>query len=225
MWISEVFESIQGEGRWLGTPSTFVRTSGCNLRCTFCDTPYTSWRPAGDERSLDSLLEEVEQHTAPHLVLTGGEPLLTPESVALTRAFRERGRVITVETAGTVFREVAADLISLSPKLSNSTPRGSAWEARHEQRRHRPDVIRQLISAYDYQFKFVVAAPEDVDEIEQYLDEFPEVRAEHVYLMPEGVDAAVLKERMEWLRPLAESRGWRVSPRLHIELFGNRRGV
>ena len=102
MWISEVFHSIQGEGKFVGVESAFLRTSGCNLRCVFCDTPYTSWNPTGDERTLDSLLDEVTSFGAKHVVITGGEPLLVPDIVPLTQQLKANDHIITIETAGTV---------------------------------------------------------------------------------------------------------------------------
>lgn len=225
MWISEVFHSVQGEGRYTGVPSSFLRTSGCNLRCWFCDTPYTSWTPEGDERSLESLLTEIESFECEHVVITGGEPLLVPEMVPLTQQLRERNHFITFETAGTVFRDVDADLMSISPKLANSTPRGTLWESRHESRRHRPAVIQQLIERYDYQIKFVIDDAKDLVEVERWLDEFPEVESADVYLMPQGTELEQLLAKTEWLTNEAERRGFHVSPRKHIELFGNTRGT
>lgn len=225
MWISEVFSSVQGEGRYAGVPSGFIRTSGCNLRCRFCDTPYTSWSPEGSERSLESLIAQVRRFDCAHVVLTGGEPMLVPDLVPLSQELRILGLVVTVETAGTVMQEVAANLMSISPKLSNSIPIGTNWEQRHRDRQHRPEVIKRLTSAYDYQFKFVVADAADVDEVEAYLEQFPEVSPERIYLMPEGTDREVIASRMAWLEQAAGKRGWQVSPRLHIELFGNARGT
>ncbi|SFI18235.1 7-carboxy-7-deazaguanine synthase QueE [Planctomicrobium piriforme] len=225
MWISEVFESVQGEGRYVGVPSGFIRTSGCNLRCVFCDTPYTSWQPEGREQSLEQLLEQTGAMTCGHMVLTGGEPLLTPEIVPLSRELKDRGFVITIETAGTVFRPATADLMSISPKLTNSTPTGTNWEERHDARRHRPDVIRRLTTEYDYQLKFVIDRIEDLAEVDAYLAEFEHVVPEKVYLMPQGTDLVVLQPKMAWLQTEADRRGWQVTPRLHIELFGNSRGT
>src|ERR1700722_487273 len=122
--ISEVFHSIQGEGALVGVPSVFIRTSGCNLRCSWCDTPYTSWQPEGNELALEQILDEVKAHPARHVVVTGGEPMILPDIVPLTERLRALGLHITVETAGTVFRPVACDLMSISPKLSNSSPEG-----------------------------------------------------------------------------------------------------
>jgi 7-carboxy-7-deazaguanine synthase len=223
--ISEVFHSVQGEGRFVGTPSLFIRTSGCNLRCWFCDTPYTSWQPEGEPRSVELLTAEARRFDSEHVVITGGEPLLVAEVATLTRELRALGRFITIETAGTVWLPVDCQLMSISPKLSNSTPVGDAWAARHDQRRHRPDVIRRLIGSYPYQLKFVVDRPGDLADVECWLREFSEVAAENIYLMPQGTDVAALRAKLDWLRPEAEQRGWQVTPRLHVELFGNTRGT
>src|SRR3954467_9889129 len=118
--IAELFYSIQGEGGLVGVPSVFIRTSGCNLRCSWCDTPYTSWQPEGTDLELDQILDEVAAHPARHVVVTGGEPMIAPDIIPLTARLRERGMHITIETAGTVFMPVSCDLMSISPKLANS---------------------------------------------------------------------------------------------------------
>ena len=123
MRIAELFHSIQGEGSLVGVPSFFIRTSGCNLRCAWCDTPYASWQPEGAELSLGQILDEVKAHPAKHVVVTGGEPMIAPEIVPLTNRLRDLGLHITIETAGTVFHPVACDLMSISPKLKNPRPR------------------------------------------------------------------------------------------------------
>src|SRR5277367_1820812 len=82
--IAEIFHSIQGEGSLVGVPSVFVRTSGCNLRCAWCDTPYTSWQPEGEERSVNSIVDEVNSYGASHVVITGGEPMIAPQIEELT---------------------------------------------------------------------------------------------------------------------------------------------
>jgi len=119
--ISEIFYSIQGEGRLIGTPSVFIRTSGCNLRCVWCDTPYTSWTPEGEDWTIKEVLREVRKHPARHIVITGGEPLLAAEIQELAAALKRAGAHITIETAATIFKPVACDLVSLSPKIANST--------------------------------------------------------------------------------------------------------
>lgn len=226
MWIAEVFASIQGEGQFTGVPSAFVRTSGCNLRCWFCDTPETSWRPRGEHREWQDVAREVAGLECPHVVVTGGEPMLQPGVVPLTRELRERGYVVTIETAGTVDAAVEADLMSISPKLGNSTPRDDlTWANRHDARRDAPQVIERWIGEFDYQLKFVVDRPRDVDEVEAYLGRFAAVEPERVWLMPQGVTSEEIAERAGWIREAADSRGWRVSPRLQIELWGNRPGT
>src|ERR1700761_919619 len=153
--IAELFYSLQGEGSLVGVPSFFIRTSGCNLRCVWCDTPYTSWNPVGEEMSVDTIVAEALRHPARHAVVTGGEPMIAPEVVQLTERLRAAGMHITIETAGTVIKPVACDLMSISPKLANSTPEGP-FAGQHERLRYQPDVLRRLTNAYDYQLKFVV---------------------------------------------------------------------
>ncbi len=223
MKIAEIFYSVQGEGVLVGVPSVFVRTSGCNLRCRWCDTPYTSWEPEGREMSREEIVETAAGYGARHVVVTGGEPVLAAGIVPLTEALRERGMHITVETAGTVFAPVACDLMSISPKLSNSTPEGE-WARRHEERRIQPEVLRRLMAAYDYQLKFVIARPEDVEEVRELVERLAAAR-ERVVLMPEGTDAAALRERGAWLVEICKREGFRFTPRLHVELWGHCRGV
>ncbi len=228
MRICEIYKSVQGEGLLTGTASVFVRTTGCNLRCGFCDTPFTSWEPEGRDQTLDQIMAECLALDCQHLVLTGGEPMLPAETVPLTRRLAAEGIHITIETAGTIDRPVECDLMSISPKLSNSTPaaqRAGPWTGRHEALRHQPAVIRRLICDYDYQIKFVVDRPDDCAEIEQWLKEFPDIPADRVLLMPQGIDVVQLQQRARWLRPLCERRGFRYCPRMHIEWFGNRRGT
>ena len=226
MRIAEVFQSIQGEGEFSETPSVFVRTTGCNLRCWFCDTPYTSWQPEGTRRDWREVLDDVLRIDCSHVVLTGGEPMLQPAIVPLSQALREVGRFVTIETAGTVFRPVAADLMSISPKLSNSAPgEAGRWRIRHERDRQRLDVIAQLIEQFNHQLKFVIDERRDLDEVVEYLRLLPQVAADRVWLMPQGVTADELATRTIWLAPAAAQLGYRLSPRRHIELFGHTRGT
>lgn len=224
MKIAEIFYSVQGEGALVGVPSVFVRTSGCNLRCVWCDTPYTSWSPEGDERSLDSIVDEVNQYRAAHVVITGGEPMIAPGIEELTHRLRQH---ITIETAGTVDMDVRCDLMSISPKLSNSTPRerdGGRWAAQHERLRYQPEVLRRLMEKYPYQLKFVIADPSDLAEVLPILDEIGADRS-RVILMPEGTGPATLADRGRWLVEICKQEGFRFSPRLHVDLWGNQRGV
>ncbi len=223
MKIAELFYSLQGEGSLVGVPSVFIRTSGCNLRCAWCDTPYTSWEPEGVELPLERILDEVKAHPAHHVVVTGGEPMIAPEIVPLTERLRAAGLHITIETAGTVFQPVACDLMSISPKLSNSTPEGR-WAAQHDRVRIQPEVLRRLLQRYDYQLKFVIQRGEDMKEV-RALAAALGAEPGRVILMAEGTDRDVLHERSLWLAEICREEGFRLSPRLHVDLWGSRRGT
>ncbi len=227
MKIAEIFYSIQGEGSLVGTPATFVRTSGCNLRCVWCDTPYTSWEPEGEEVAIEEILARVARFRSHYTVVTGGEPMIAPGIVPLTEALRQMGQHVTVETAGTVFAPVDCHLMSISPKLGNSTPLardGGRWAAQHDRLRIQPSVLRRLMAAYHYQLKFVVEQEEDIAEIRDLVTQL-RANPQQVILMPEGVDADLLRERALWLVEACKQEGYRYSPRLQVELYGNRRGV
>lgn len=227
MKISEIFYSVQGEGILSGVPSVFIRTSGCNLRCTWCDTPYTSWNPEGGDVTLEQILAEVMKVTTGHIVVTGGEPMIAPQIVELTKLLRTHDQHITMETAGTVYVEVECDLMSISPKLRNSTPLtrdGGRWAAQHERTRLNYDVLKHLVRSYPHQMKFVVSAPEDMTEIRSIVRETG-VQPEKVLLMPEGTDRDTLHERGLWIVELCKQTGYRYCPRLHVELWGAKRGV
>lgn len=227
--IAEVFSSVQGEGIWAGVPSVFVRVSGCNLRCVWCDTPYASWSPEGPVRAVEEIVAEVSGAGIAHVVVTGGEPMLFDGVEPLLFGLKDRGHTLTVETAGTVFRQLPVDLMSISPKLANSRPGAeSGWADRHEAARSDRGPLRRLMEEYDFQLKFVVDPDGgwgDLLEIEALLTELPPVRPDRVLLMPEGRDATVLNRRMRALVPEAMARGWRLCPRMQIDLFGDTKGT
>ncbi len=349
MRIAEIFRSLQGEGRLTGADSVFVRASGCNLRCGFCDTPYASWSPEGEDLSVDEILDRINvilseaknlpghqpaavsidriqgsefrvqdsefkiQHsplsalnsspahcplpaahcplsitsdchppssfilhpssldpspcattnfrsvpglsssemsdiahrplpaahcplsTAPslqsppskHIVLTGGEPMLFAELIPLSTALHNAGWHITIETSGTLYLPVACDLMSISPKLSNSTPPlkpDPRWTHRHDANRNQPQVVNRLIAEYDYQIKFVIDTPADCDEAESYLTAMPQIDRARVMLMPQGTDPAELAAKSQWLEPYCTQHNLLFCPRRHIEWFGPGRG-
>ena len=228
MRVAEVYQSVQGEGRLTGTPSAFVRTSGCNLRCRYCDTPYASWQPEGDDFSADEILAQLAALDERHVVLTGGEPMLLAELIPLCAGLRAQGRHITIETAGTLYLPVVCDLMSISPKLSNSTPTIDAaghWAQRHEKDRLAPDVVRRLVSEFDYQLKFVIDTPADCLEVADFLAEIPQVERRRVLLMPQGVEAGALARTAQWLEPYCGEHGFEFCPRRQIEWFGLTRGT
>ena len=228
MRISEIFYSIQGEGRLAGIPSLFIRTSGCNLRCVWCDTPYTSWRPEGSSWPIAKILGALEAHPAHHVVITGGEPFLAPDIEELSSELERQGKHITIETAATIFKPVACNLISMSPKLANSTPwkRAKGKFARsHEEQRLNFPVIQKYLDGYDYQMKFVVNQAEDFDEIRLVLEKLKNVDPTRVLIMAQGTTKQQLSEKARWIVELCKRSGFAFTPRLHIELFGNRRGT
>jgi 7-carboxy-7-deazaguanine synthase len=224
MRIAEIFYSIQGEGRLVGTPSVFIRTSGCNLRCVWCDTPYTSWEPEGEDRNLDEIMSEAKRHPAKHAVVTGGEPLLAHEIEELTHRLKRGNFHITIETAATIFKPVSCDLMSLSPKLANSTPEG-AFARMHEEHRLNVPVIQQFIDGYEYQLKFVADKKTDLVEIEDILSKLENVDRARVLVMPQGRTKEELRERASWIVEMCKEHGFSYTPRLQIELWGNRRGT
>lgn len=226
--ISEIFYSIQGEGRLLGVPSVFIRTSGCNLRCRWCDTPYTSWRPEGSSWSVEKILREAARYPLRHVVITGGEPLLAPEIAELSRQLKKRGAHVTIETAATVFKRFDCDLISLSPKLANSTPWKKArgkFAAMHERRRLNLPAIQKFLDAHDYQLKFVVEERQDFAEIGGIVSQLNNVDPARVLIMAQGTTGRELGRKAKWIVELCKRYGYSYTPRLHIQLFGNRRGT
>lgn len=243
--ISETFVSVQGEGKLAGVPSFFVRLSGCNLRCRWCDTPYASWAPDGSPLSIERIAAAARASGVRHAVITGGEPMMFPRVVDLAAALTSPGPVqpgmhITIETAGTVIpeagnRALACDLMSISPKLASSTPHGDprdptgAWAARHEERRINLPVLQALLDRYPsprHQLKFVVCEPikSDLAEIEALLARLRGWRPDDVLLMPEGVRSPS-PEHKAAVAAACVQRGWRYCGRLHIEIFGNERGT
>jgi 7-carboxy-7-deazaguanine synthase len=229
MKVAEIFYSIQGEGKLAGVPSVFVRASGCNLRCTWCDTPYASWELEGDELGVKEIVGRMKEHPARHVVLTGGEPMIMPDIAPLSQRLRADGYHVTIETAATVYKPVAVDLASLSPKLSNSTPYerdGGRFARAHDEHRLNLPVIQQFIDASpEFQLKFVVSDERDLTEIDSLLGELRGWHPSDVLLMPEGIDADTLASRAGWISDICKKTGYRFCPRLHIALYGNRRGT
>jgi len=231
--IAEIYASLQGEGLLAGTPSTFVRTSGCNLRCTWCDTPFTSWEPTGAEQTVASIEAEVLSLARQHVVVTGGEPLLCDDVVELCRRLRSCGLHVTIETAGTVFLAAPADLMSISPKLSSSAPPSDTpgnWRARHEEARRRDDVLLALMASGPYQLKFVIDSEADIAEALDWIESLERHEAEsvdrdRVLFMPQGRTSDELARTTAWLAGECLRLGVRLAPRHHIAWFGNTRGT
>ena len=177
--------------------------------------------------TLEEIIAAVEKYPCDHVVLTGGEPMIAPQVVALTELFHDKAVHITIETAGTVHHNLKCDLMSISPKLKNSTPverNGGGWAVMHERTRFQPETLKKLTADYDYQLKFVLSSPEDLYEVRR-MQEAIGAPAHKVLLMPEGVTREVVAQRGLWLAELCKENGYRYSPRLHIDIWGDKRGV
>lgn len=230
--INELFYSLQGEGTLAGMPSVFIRTSGCNLRCWFCDSYHTSWEPTHAWLDLDTIVDRVTDYEqADHVVVTGGEPLIHDEVVDLVDQLSAVGYHTTVETNGTIYRDTSIDLASISPKLASSTPTpemdpqsDGGWEDRHEERRIDMDALCSLVETYESQLKFVVTGPDDMPEIKELIERLrsaanTEIRDRDVLLMPEGMTTDRLADTREIAADLALEHGYRYTPRLHVNLW------
>ena len=177
--------------------------------------------------TVAQIVSQCQSYPARHVVVTGGEPMIAPGVRDLTGELREAGLHVTIETAGTIATPVSCDLMSISPKLANSIPvarDGGRWAAQHDRLRYQPAVLKNLISTYEYQLKFVVSAESDLEEIDRICREISADR-QKVVLMPEGTSRSVVAERSLWLVDLCKAEGFRFSPRLHIDLWGDKRGV
>ncbi|HEY7654193.1 MAG TPA: 7-carboxy-7-deazaguanine synthase QueE [Methylomirabilota bacterium] len=216
--IAETFYSIQGEGATAGVPAVFVRLQGCSVGCQWCDTKY-SWDPhAGREIGLPALLEEVATFPCRRVVITGGEPLESPLFAPLSAALAERRYTVEVETSGTLEPPTDSDggiQWNVSVKLAGS---GVA-----EEKRINEAAIRAFL-ARDAWWKFVVSAPGEIGEVIRLAERFALPR-ERVLLQPEGLRAEELTARAGWLVEACKAHRFRFSPRLHILIWGARRGV
>jgi len=235
--INELFYSLQGEGVLAGVPTVFVRTSGCNLRCWFCDSYHTSWEPTHAWRDIESVVDEIQSHDAEHVVLTGGEPLLHEDSVQILDELNKNGYHVTVETNGTIYRDAPIDLVSISPKLASSTPTSEKdpqgdgeWASRHEENRIDIEVLTSLVENYEFQLKFVVTCRDDLAEIEGLLERVrtattTTIADSDVLLMPEGMTREQLDEKRNRVAELAMEFGYRYTPRLHVDLWNDEPGT
>lgn len=199
-----------------GTPSVFVRLAGCPLRCRWCDTKYAWDFEAGEDLEPADVVDRIRRWPCRFVVLTGGEPMVGPDMATragladLTHRLKALGKHITIETAGVLFvPDLACDLMSISPKPAGSNP----------------EVMRQLIRAYPFQFKFVIESPGDINDVQAVLNEIGPLEADRVMLMPQAATAAELHARSPIVAELCKQTGLRFGPRLHIQLWGSKRGV
>ena len=231
----EIFASLQGEGPSMGVPVAFVRLSRCNLACVWCDTPYT-WHFEGDERphrggvtferkanqvTLDEadVAARIAALGQKRLVITGGEPMLQGAQLAAMLDLLPDIEV-EIETNGTAKPparlDVRVDQFNVSPKLAHS---GNPAELALK-----PEMLDFWASEPRAFLKFVIGAPEHVDEVLNLVNKHM-IPKKNLFLMPEGIDSRTLRDREEWLAPICLAHGFRMSDRMHIHLFGDTRGT
>jgi 7-carboxy-7-deazaguanine synthase len=219
MKVSEIFYSVQGEGINAGKPAVFLRLAGCNLNCSFCDTKYANEYKAGVTMTIGELLVEIMKYPCKHVVITGGEPLLQAEEVSsLVGQLKLAGYYVEVETNGTIEPHNynlsnGVDLWNVSPKLSNSknVKKIVHYSYFNAPRRH----------AF---FKFVVSQKSDIYEIDALIEKYHLVQNK-IMLMPEGKTEDKMERNAKWIVEICKERNWRFTMRLHVWLWGKKRGV
>lgn len=241
--IIELITCIQGEGKYVGIPHILIRFTGCPLRCQFegslCDTLYSSWNAETGHYTLDDINTIVNANpTINHTMITGGSPTMHPKILKeVVSLLKHWGHFVTIETEGSHFVETEADFISLSPKLSNSTPKLGAEFAfknrgvvvsqrminNHEfMRKSYSNMMLMIKHHNDFQVKYVISTKQDITEVHQ-VNELLQIKNNKVYLMAEGIDSSDIKVRANWLIDECIYYGFNYTPRLHIDIFGNER--
>jgi organic radical activating enzyme len=222
----EIFHSLQGEGVNIGAPAVFLRLALCNLTCAWCDTKYTwDWRNFNYKNEVASLYagqirDAVLRFGCPHLIITGGEPMLQQKELApLVAELKDEGFYVEVETNGTIapIEEMARDIDqwNVSPKLETSGVQSGKREV--------PRVLETFRAMPRAYFKFVVVEPSDVEEVCRLRDRY-RLPSERIILLPEGTTPSTLQSRSQWVSEACVREGFRFSTRLHILLWGDERG-
>ena len=205
-----------------GLPSVFIRLAGCPLRCRWCDTKYAWDESAGQDYGIAEIIETIQKWPCRFVVITGGEPMTNPDLPQLAQALKVAGKHITIETAGIVFvSDLPCDLMSISPKLTNSTPEDPRLAARHEDSRLDVAVLRKLIENYNYQVKFVVDGEADLAEIQQMIETIAKVDLEKVMLMPQAATRNELLAKSPMVGAMCKCTRFAFSQRLQVLLWNN----
>lgn len=216
MVINEIFYSLQGEGLLAGTPSVFIRLAGCPLHCQWCDTKYASDPSAGDDLRIPQIIDNIKKWDCKFIVITGGEPMVNDQLPQLAAALKEQGKHITIETAGIAFIDnVACDLMSISPKTSNSGPKKIS------------DfffAVSKLIRHYSYQLKFVVDSADDLPEIQKVIASLEGADPSKVMLMPQARTRDELIAKSPMVAQLCKQTGFLFCHRLQILLYEGAKG-
>jgi 7-carboxy-7-deazaguanine synthase len=226
MRINEIFYSLQGEGFQAGVPSVFVRLAGCPLRCRWCDTKYAWSKEAGRQYNIADIVQAVRQWPCRFVVITGGEPMVNSDLPQLVRELKTAGKYITVETAGIAYiPDMPCDLMSISPKLSNSMPDDAKLAAIHKDSKLDLAVLEELIDNYNYQLKFVVDSVNDLTEIQDVLDKIGNIDTGKVMLMPQAATRDELLAKSPMIADMCKLVGFAFSQRLQVLLWNNERGM
>jgi 7-carboxy-7-deazaguanine synthase len=222
----EIFHSLQGEGHSIGTPTVFLRLALCNLTCVWCDTKYTwDWANFDPKTEIlpltsEDIEERILRYDCPHLVITGGEPMMQQDALApLALSLKGRGFYIEVETNGTLApnadMEQAVSQWNVSPKLANSGVDADKREI--------AESLTAFAASEKSYFKFVLSQPTDVDEVLTLVERYA-IQPQRVILMPQGTTRKAIEEGSQWVTDLCTKHGFRFSSRMHILLWGDKRG-
>lgn len=210
MQISEIFYSLQGEGISVGVPSIFIRLSGCHLRCSWCDSKFTWDMKSGTTMTTEEIIKEIKKYPCKHLVITGGEPLIQQSGLKeLLSALK--GYYVEMETSGSLKSQIDQYInhYNCSPKLSNS---------------HNKRINLEKFPPSKTYYKFVVDNEKDLQEIKDFIKQH-KLPKEHILLMPQGIKRSEINKRSKWLAEICKQENLRFSPRLHINIWGNKRKV
>ncbi len=226
MHISEIFYSLQGEGCLAGVPSVFVRIAGCPLRCRWCDTKYAWDQKAGQDYTIAEIVQTIQQWPCKFVVITGGEPMINSYLSKLVQELKTTDKHITIETAGIAYLpDLPCDLMSISPKLSNSEPTDPELATTHEDSRLDIAVLQELLDNYEYQLKFIVDSQEDLPEIQQTIEKIGGVNPEKVMLMPQAATREELLAKSPMVADICKQTGFAFCQRLQVLLWNNQRGT
>lgn len=224
--VNEIFYSIQGEGTLAGLPCIFIRLSGCPLRCKWCDTKYAWDIDSGRDYTIDEIVAEAQNVKTNFVVITGGEPMINENLSALCTALKQNKKHITIETAGINYLPaLPIDLMSISPKLSNSIPPQPKIASTHKHNYLNIPALQKLVKNYPCQLKFVIEAESDIDEIYSILKDIPPINPEKLMLMPAAASRTQYLKNAPIIAQLCKKHNFRFSPRLQTILFDNQPGT
>lgn len=211
MQVSEIFYTLQGEGANIGKPAIFLRLSGCHLRCVWCDSKFTWDMKSGKQMSTDNIIKKIKKYPCKHLVITGGEPLIQQNTLKELLQKLKPEYFVEMETSGSLQSMIHEyiDQYNCSPKLSNS--------------KNKRLVLEKFPAEKTY-YKFVVDSQKDLKEIKALIKKH-DLDCEKIILMPQGINKSELAKKSQWLAEICKKENLRFTPRLHIDLWGYKRGV